>query len=80
MIITAKCDMCGKEGDAKSVQRGYDDIDKCDKCRLEQDLIILKSQEETQTSIVRESKKTLKNTKQQIKETEMKLNVLGVMT
>jgi len=40
MIITAKCDMCGKEGDAKSIQRGYDDIDKCDKCRLEQDLII----------------------------------------
>jgi len=41
MIITAECDMCGIEGDAKIIQRGFDDIDKCDKCRLEQELTVL---------------------------------------
>jgi len=77
MITQAKCDLCGKEGDAVQIERQYDDIDRCEKCRLENHLILLKSQEDTQASLVSNTKKILNKTRQEIRNCKHRLQEIN---
>ena len=75
-VIKTECVDCGKRLDESVLYLGYDDITRCKKCDLENELCNLLDRYENKLLWLKNRVKDLRKTRSQIKQVKNELNAL----